>query len=114
MKKDSLLTHKEYVEMSDQLVEMVNKARLELSKDKEEIIKMALECVPEAFREKTLDRGVRQVFILARREREHLELDKFAELVAAHEREACAKVCEDSFEHAADTLAQAIRARGQA
>ena len=30
------------------------------------------------------------------------------------EREACAKVCEDSVEYAGDTLAQAIRARGQA
>ena len=28
------------------------------------------------------------------------------------EREACAKVCEDSMEYAGDTLAQAIRARG--
>ena len=38
----------------------------------------------------------------------------FAELVAAEEREACAKVCEDSVEYAGDTLAAAIRARGQA
>ena len=30
------------------------------------------------------------------------------------EREACAKVCEDSVEYAGDTLAEAIRARGQA
>jgi len=30
------------------------------------------------------------------------------------EREACAKVCEDSVEYAGDTLAQVIRARGQA
>ena len=37
----------------------------------------------------------------------------FAQLVAAAEREACAKVCEDSVEYAGDTLAQAIRARGQ-
>ena len=29
------------------------------------------------------------------------------------EREACAKVCEDSVEYAGDTLAAAIRARGQ-
>ena len=35
------------------------------------------------------------------------------EAVAA-EREACAKVCEDSVEYAGDTLAEAIRARGQA
>jgi len=30
------------------------------------------------------------------------------------EREACAKVCEESVEYAGDTLAAAIRARGQA
>jgi len=34
--------------------------------------------------------------------------------IAAEEREACAKVCEDSVEYAGDTLAEAIRARGQA
>ena len=42
------------------------------------------------------------------------ELVAFAKLVAEHEREACAKVCEDSVEYAGDTLADAIRARGQA
>ena len=36
------------------------------------------------------------------------------ERVVAEEREACAKVCEDSVEYAGDTLADAIRARGQA
>ena len=40
------------------------------------------------------------------------ELKAFAKLVAQHEREACAKVCEDSVEYAGDTLAEAIRARG--
>ena len=35
----------------------------------------------------------------------------FAALVASAEREACAKVCEDSVEYAGDTLAEAIRAR---
>jgi len=39
---------------------------------------------------------------------------RFAKLVAEHEREACAKVCEDSVEYSGDTLAEAIRARGQA
>ena len=38
-------------------------------------------------------------------------LERFAALVASAEREACAKVCEDSVEYAGDTLAQAIRAR---
>jgi hypothetical protein len=35
-------------------------------------------------------------------------------MLLAQEREACAKVCEDSVEYAGDTLANAIRARGQA
>ena len=41
-------------------------------------------------------------------------LKAFAALVASAEREACAKVCEDSVEYAGDTLAEAIRVRGQA
>jgi hypothetical protein len=45
---------------------------------------------------------------------DHPSLERFAALVAAAEREACAKVCEDSVEYAGDTLANAIRARGQA
>ncbi len=42
------------------------------------------------------------------------DLQRFAELVAAHEREACAKVLED-FEQFGDTrdCIAAIRARGQ-
>lgn len=40
-------------------------------------------------------------------------LEKFAELVAAAEREACAKVC-DGWTHAdGDRCAEAIRARGE-
>ena len=39
-------------------------------------------------------------------------LERFANLVAAKEREARAKLCEDSVEYAGDTLAEAIRARG--
>jgi hypothetical protein len=39
-------------------------------------------------------------------------IERFAELVRNEEREACAKVCEDSMEYAGDTLADAIRARG--
>jgi hypothetical protein len=38
---------------------------------------------------------------------------KIYEMGVEAEREACAKVCEDSVEYAGDTLAQAIRARGQ-
>jgi hypothetical protein len=40
------------------------------------------------------------------------EILAFAALVAAAEREACAKVCEDSVEYAGDELARQIRARG--
>ena len=38
----------------------------------------------------------------------------FAWHVEQEEREACAKVCEDSVEYAGGTLADLIRARGQA
>ena len=41
-------------------------------------------------------------------------IERFAKLVAQHEREACAKVCEDDFGNGALNLAAAIRARGQA
>jgi hypothetical protein len=46
---------------------------------------------------------------------DHPSLERFANLVAAAEREACAKVCDaaDKSTHPAD-LADAIRARGQA
>jgi hypothetical protein len=46
------------------------------------------------------------------------QVKRFAALVAAAEREACAKVCEEmkgqcwAYDH--DTIAEAIRARGQA
>ena len=45
-------------------------------------------------------------------------LERFAALVAAHEREACAKVCEDigggmSHPYVAQNCAAAIRARGE-
>jgi len=45
---------------------------------------------------------------------EHLE--RFAKLVAEHEREACAKVCDDWSAWHGDTkiISKAIRARGQA
>ena len=43
-------------------------------------------------------------------------IERFAKLVAQHEREACAKVCESWQEWGADgeLLSKAIRARGQA
>ena len=43
----------------------------------------------------------------------HDELEKFAELIAAEEREACAKVCEQVGQHKNQHgIAAAIRARG--
>jgi hypothetical protein len=41
---------------------------------------------------------------------------RFAQLVAEHEREACAKVCEEQYEYYGHDhiFAKAIRARGQA
>ena len=47
------------------------------------------------------------------------ELEAFAKLVAQHEREACAKTCEQhGYDHycgnVTDKLAETIRARGQA
>jgi hypothetical protein len=41
-----------------------------------------------------------------------LDVEKFAELVRADEREACAKVCETFYNHEAKDCAEAIRARG--
>jgi hypothetical protein len=46
------------------------------------------------------------------------KLEAFAKLVAQHEREACAKVCEQTNDgtpyNLAEACAEAIRARGQA
>ena len=46
----------------------------------------------------------------------HHEIEYFAKLVANHEREACAKVCEEQYEYYGHdhVFAKAIRARGQA
>jgi len=46
----------------------------------------------------------------------HGDIEHFAELVAQHEREACAKVCESMNKYMDDgeECAAAIRARGQA
>jgi hypothetical protein len=43
-----------------------------------------------------------------------VELDDFAKLVAQHEREACAKACEEQYEYYGHdhVFAKAIRARG--
>ena len=40
-------------------------------------------------------------------------LERFANLVALEEREACAKLCEESDRYRGEYFAQLIRARGQ-
>jgi len=74
---------------------------------REDIIRMAREvgCIP--VRHPEYDNDV-QVFATPD------ELERFAALVAAAEREACAKVCEDAPEPDGQDLADRIRARGQA
>ena len=64
---------------------------------------------------KTIDEMAREAGFFLLRDESALRdmLIRFAALVAAAEREACAKVCEDSVEYAGDTLADLIRARGQ-
>jgi hypothetical protein len=39
---------------------------------------------------------------------------RFAKLIAQHEREACAKVCDDHFGWTPRMIGETIRARGQA
>jgi hypothetical protein len=41
----------------------------------------------------------------------HSNLEDFAKLVAQHEREACAKVCEEPWQGSPKEIAKAIRAR---
>jgi hypothetical protein len=74
---------------------------------KEDIIRMAREagCIP--VRHPEYDNDV-QVFATPD------DLERFAALVRADEREACAKVCETFYNHEARDCAEAIRARGQA
>jgi len=81
--------------------------------DREEIIRMAREAVrlpePQTPQEEAVERALAPIF------------ERFAALVAAHEREACAKVC-DKWEEAlgkyyakglTELCASAIRARGE-
>ena len=42
----------------------------------------------------------------------YFNIERFVAIIDAAEREACAKVCEDSVEYAGDELARQIRARG--
>ncbi len=71
--------------------------------DKEDIIRMA--------REANIKQAIETPHLLMVH-----ELERFATLVAAHEREACAKVVDDycgAWDDEGYALAAAIRARGQ-
>jgi hypothetical protein len=60
-------------------------------------------------------RMAREAGILIPQHRNHIEeLQRFAKLVRADEREACAKVCEEQYEYYGHdhVFAKAIRARG--
>ena len=72
--------------------------------DREQIIRMAREACDQAPREDW--NSTAWVF-------GDETLERFAALVAAHEREACAKVCETFYNHEAKDCAEAIRARGE-
>ena len=74
--------------------------------NREDVLRMAREA--ELICEETAQTQWKEEYDLT------LILERFAALVASAEREACAKLCEDSVEYAGDTLAEAIRARGQA
>ena len=74
---------------------------------REEIIEMAIQA---GFVDYELDDGTTHAF--------DVRYEAFAKLIADHEREACAKVCDGYSDgrHAnmADLCAESIRARGQA
>jgi hypothetical protein len=53
-------------------------------------------------------------FIELAQEKDLLWLERFAKLVAQHEREACAKVCDDHCGWTPRMIGETIRARGQA
>jgi Asp-tRNA(Asn)/Glu-tRNA(Gln) amidotransferase A subunit family amidase len=90
--------------------------------NREDIIRMAQETGVTAERVRDLERFAK---LVAQHERDRIKQANAPEIerVNAHikelkdavlaEREACAKLCEDSVEYAGDTLAQAIRARGK-
>ena len=81
--------------------------------NREDIIRMAREA---GFEPEVFDEGQ----LLEYREEWHATLERFAQLIAAAEREACAKVCEElvievvgNSALAIDQCSRAIRARGQ-
>jgi len=62
--------------------------------------------------EKEIVRLAEESELWAHKDREYAAIERFANLVAEAEREACAKVCEEPGWNAANWCAKAIRARG--
>jgi len=80
---------------------------------KDEIIKIAKQAGWKDM--KDYDSEMNESFFIGK----FTDLKAFANLVAQHEREACAKVCENEWSNVAERMygqecAAAIRARGQA
>ena len=78
--------------------------------NKDDIIRMAREAGLGA----SLTHGVSEPVVWIEFTDWHDEVERFAALVAAHEREACALLCETEFcFDSAKSCAAAIRARGE-
>jgi hypothetical protein len=69
---------------------------------KEEIIELARQA---DFLDYELDDGTTDAF--------DKRYETFAKLVARHEREACAKICEEPYQGSPKGIAEQIRARGE-
>lgn len=63
--------------------------------------------------EKDIVRLAEEAELWLHTDRKYEAVEKFAKLVAAAEREACARVCEEPGWNAANWCAKAIRARGK-
>ena len=98
--------------MKDDIIRMAREAGLHLATDVNWMPIISLEYA-EKFAALVVKPWADQLEVERKR---FQELNDVAALGMQHaraaEREACAKVCEDSVEYAGDTLAQAIRARG--
>jgi TRAP-type C4-dicarboxylate transport system substrate-binding protein len=85
----------------DEIIEMANKAGIVNPQMVINTLESFAKLVAEHERERFTDAAMKAA-------------EKGIDTAITLEREACAKVCEDSVEYAGDTLAEAIRARGQA
>jgi hypothetical protein len=102
----------------DEYIKLFHKEQLNLVAFKrlldcdEEVLRLVISAI-ETEREAVANWLMRKGFATGHGDSIVDMLDELEWQVAEREREACAKVCEDSVEYAGDTLAEAIRARGQ-